>query len=61
MEVRLSVHPHDLLIGLGVPSKAKSATVENIPPFSAATTTSPAASPPSARVTKAASKKGKHF
>ncbi|GMQ08457.1 hypothetical protein CsSME_00052177 [Camellia sinensis var. sinensis] len=57
MEVHLAIHPHDLLIGLGVPSKAKPTGVENIPSLSTAAKTVPAASPPSARVTRATSKK----
>ena len=61
MEVHLSVHPHDLLIGLGVPSKAKSTTVENIPSLSTAVKTAPIASSSPARVTRAASKRGKYF
>ena len=61
MEVRLSVHPHDLLIRLGVPSKAKSATAEDISSLPEAATTTPAASTPPARVTRATSKKGKYF
>ena len=61
MEVRLSMHPHDLLVGLGIPSKAKSATAEDIPPPPEVVTTILAASSPPARVTRAASKKGKYF
>ena len=61
MEVCLSVHPHDLLIGLGAPSKAKSITVENILSPSTAAKTALVSSHPPPRVTRAASKKGKYF
>ncbi|GMP83389.1 hypothetical protein CsSME_00037319 [Camellia sinensis var. sinensis] len=57
MEVHLAIHPHDLLIGLGVPSKAKPTAVEDIPSLSTAAKIVPAALPPPARVTRAALKK----
>ncbi|XP_028084311.1 flocculation protein FLO11-like [Camellia sinensis] len=58
MEVRLSAHPHDLLVGLGLPSKDKSTTAQNTSPPPEVVTTTPATLPLPARVTRAASKKG---
>lgn len=61
MEVRLSAHPHDLLVGLGLPSKDKSTTAQNTSPPPEVVTTTPATLPLPARVTRAASKKGEYL
>ncbi|GMP34699.1 hypothetical protein CsSME_00007464 [Camellia sinensis var. sinensis] len=57
MEVHLAIHSHDLLIGLGVPSKVKPKEIGTISSPSAATKATPAVSPPPSRVTRTTSKK----